>query len=74
MSIDKTTKKDVFDAVDKIEREGIVLHQNGLIVINGKAYPSKKIMRYTKPLANENKDWAYSGEWTVSEVVNFQLY
>jgi DNA polymerase III delta prime subunit len=63
MSIDKITKQHVLDAVDKIEREGIVLEPSIRfdVVINGKAYPPKEIMRYANLLANGTKDWPYSG-------------
>lgn len=63
MSIDKITKQHVLDAVDKIEREGIVLEPSTRfdVVINGKAYPPKEIMRYANLLANGTKDWPYSG-------------
>lgn len=44
MSIDKITKQHVLDAVDKIEREGIVLEPSTRfdVVINGKSYPPKR--------------------------------
>lgn len=63
MSIDKITKQHVLDAVDKIEREGIVLEPSTRfdVVINGKAYPPKEVMRYANLIANGTKDWPYSG-------------
>ncbi|NML23515.1 EVE domain-containing protein [Pseudoflavitalea sp. G-6-1-2] len=63
MSIDKITKQHVLDAVDKIEREGIELKRSRDydVVIDGKAYPPKEIMRYANLLANGTKDWLYSG-------------
>lgn len=63
MSIDKITKQHVLNAVDKIEREGIVLEPSTRfdVVINGKAYPPKEVMRYANLLANGTKDWPYSG-------------
>jgi hypothetical protein len=53
MSIDKITKQHVLDAVDKIEREGIVLEPSTRfdVVINGKAYPPKEIIRYANLLS-----------------------
>ncbi len=63
MSIDKITKQDILDAVEKIEREGIELKRSRDydVVINGKVYPPKEIMRYANLLANGTKDWPYSG-------------
>lgn len=63
MSIDKITKQHVLDAVDKIEREGIVLEPSTRfdVVINGKSYPPKEVMRYANLIANGTKDWPYSG-------------
>ena len=63
MSIDKITKQHVLEAVDKIKREGIVLEPSTRfdVVINGKAYPPKEVMRYANLIANGTKDWPYSG-------------
>jgi hypothetical protein len=63
MSIDKITKQHVLDAVDKIERESIKLIQSRDydVVINGKTYPPKEIMRYANLLANGLKEWPNSG-------------
>ena len=63
MSIDKITKQDILDAVDKIEREGIELRPSREyeVIINGNAYPPKEIMRYANLIANGTKDWPYSG-------------
>ena len=63
MSIDKITKQHVLAAVDKIEREGIVLEPSTRfdVFINGKAYPPKEIMRYANLMANGSKDWPLSG-------------
>lgn len=63
MSIDKITKQHVLDAVDKIEREGIALEPSTRfdVVINGKIYPPKEIMRYANLLANGTKEWPYNG-------------
>jgi hypothetical protein len=63
MSIDKITKQHVLDAVDKIEREGMVLIPSTRfdVVINGKAYPPKEVMRYANLIANGTKYWPYSG-------------
>jgi hypothetical protein len=63
MNFDKITKKHVLDAVAKIEREGIEMEPSTRydVVINGKAYPPKEIMRYANLLANGTKEWPYSG-------------
>ncbi|CAN5187674.1 hypothetical protein BH09BAC2_BH09BAC2_13000 [soil metagenome] len=63
MSVDKITKKHVLDAVAKIEREGIALKTSTKydVVINGKPYPPKEIMRYANLIANGTKEWPYSG-------------
>ena len=59
MSIDKITKQHVLDAVAKIERDGIEMEPSAAfdVVINGKAYPPKEIMRYANLLANGTKEW-----------------
>jgi hypothetical protein len=63
MSFDNITKKHVLDAVAKIEREQILLEPSTRfdVVVNGKKYPPKEIMRYANLLANRTKDWPYSG-------------
>ncbi|MDI3321975.1 EVE domain-containing protein [Pinibacter soli] len=63
MSIDKITKQHVLDAVDKIEREGIALEPStGFdVLINGRSYPPKEIMRYANLHANGTKEWPFSG-------------
>lgn len=63
MKIDKITRRHVLDAVDKIEKEGIILEPSTRfdVVINGKTYPPKEIMRYANLLANGTKEWPYSG-------------
>ena len=63
MSIDKITKQNVLDAVDKMEREGLLLEPSTKfdVIINGKAYPPKEVMRYANLLANGTKEWPYSG-------------
>lgn len=63
MNFDKITKKHVLDAVAKIEREDIEMEPSTKfdVVINGKAYPPKEIMRYANLLSNSTKEWPYSG-------------
>ncbi|MGN7818911.1 McrB family protein [Chitinophaga sp. 22536] len=63
MSIDKITREHVLAAVDKIERENITLQPSTKfdVVINGKAYPPKEIMRYANLMANKTMDWPNSG-------------
>ncbi|MFN8154977.1 MAG: AAA family ATPase [Bacteroidia bacterium] len=63
MSKVKITEQHVFDAVDKIEREGIKLRASTDydVIINGKAYPPKEIMRYANLIANGTKDWTERG-------------
>ncbi|MBN9296300.1 MAG: AAA family ATPase [Filimonas sp.] len=63
MSIDNITKEHVLTAVDKIEQENIPLQPSTKfdVVINGKAYPPKEIMRYANSIANNTMDWPNSG-------------
>jgi|GEM_PF-1979686 len=63
MSIDKITRQHVLDAVAKIESEGIELRPSiGYdVIINGKAYPPKEVMRYANLLANGEKKWPNPG-------------
>jgi len=63
MSIDKITKQHVLSAIEKIEKEGILLEPSTKynVVINGKIYPPKEVMRYANLLANGKKDWPFSG-------------
>lgn len=69
MSIDQITKQHVLDAVDKIEREGILLKSSTRfdVVINGKSYPPKEVMRYANLIANGTMDWPYSGGETTNK-------
>lgn len=70
------TKKNVLDAVDKIEGEGIVLEPSTQfdVVINGKTYPPKEIMRYANLLASGKKEWLYSeGEPTNKYLKDFEF-
>lgn len=63
MSIDKITKQIILDAVEKIEREQIALNPSTRfdVVINGKPYPPKEIMRYANLLANGTFEWKSGG-------------
>jgi hypothetical protein len=63
MSVDKITKADVLNAVEKIEREGLLLEPSTKydVIIQGKSYPPKEIMRYANLLANGKKESDYSG-------------
>lgn len=63
MSVDKITKEHVLKAIDKIEREGIELEPSTKydVIINGKNYPPKEVMRYANMFANGKKDWPFSG-------------
>jgi 5-methylcytosine-specific restriction endonuclease McrBC GTP-binding regulatory subunit McrB len=63
MSVDKINKADVLNAVAKIEREGLLLEPSTKydVIIQGKSYPPKEIMRYANLFANGTKDWPFSG-------------
>ena len=45
------TRRHIFDAVKKIEDEKIELNQSRRydVIINGKAYPPKEVMRFALP-------------------------
>lgn len=59
----RITQQHVLDAVKKIEDENIILEPSTKfdVVINGKNYPPKEIMRYANLLANGVKEWSLSG-------------
>jgi hypothetical protein len=63
MAYENITKQHVLDAIEKIEKEGIILEPSTKfdVIINGKAYPPKEVMRYANLLANGTRDWVYSG-------------
>ena len=63
MSVDNITLRHVLDAVDKIEREGVVLEPSKRydVIIRDKNYPPKEVMRYANLIANGVLDWPYSG-------------
>lgn len=63
MSIDKITKEHILDAVKKIESESIVMKPSTKydVIINGKSYPPKEVMRYANFMANNTKEWTNSG-------------
>ncbi len=63
MTTNNITKQHILDAVYKIELENIILKKSHDfdVIINGKTYPPKEVMRYANLLANGTKDWPYSG-------------
>lgn len=63
MNFDKITRQHVLEAVAKIESEGTVLEDSTRfdVIIEGKPYPPKEVMRYANLLANGSKEWPYSG-------------
>lgn len=60
---DKITRDLIQKAVERIERENIQLEPSTKfdVVINGKAYPPKEIMRYAHELLNGEHIWERSG-------------
>lgn len=60
---DKITKQHILDAVKKIENENIALEPSTKfdVIINGKPYPPKEIMRYAHELMNGEHIWLLSG-------------
>lgn len=60
---DKITKQHILDAVKKIDSETISLEPSTRfdVVINGKAYPPKEVMRYAHELMNGEHIWERSG-------------
>ena len=60
---DKITKQHVLDAVKKIDSESIPLEPSTRfdVIVNGKAYPPKEVMRYAHELMNGEHNWARSG-------------
>lgn len=78
MSIHRITKKHIIDAITKVEQEGIFLEPSTKfdVVINGKNFPPKEIMRYANFLANGTNEWTYSeGEPTNKylRALNFEI-
>jgi 5-methylcytosine-specific restriction endonuclease McrBC GTP-binding regulatory subunit McrB len=63
MDVEKITKEHILQAVDKIDREGVILKSSTKydVIINGKAYPPKEVMRYANMVANGKKNWLFSG-------------
>lgn len=57
------TKEHVLKAIEKIEKENISLipPTRWEVVINGKNYPPKEVMRYAHQKLNGEKVWNYSG-------------
>lgn len=60
---DKITKDLIQKAIDKIEKENIQLKPSTKfdVIINGKAYPPKEVMRYAHELLNGEHIWEHSG-------------
>lgn len=60
---DKITRDLIQKAVEKIEQENIQLEPSTKfdVIINGKAYPPKEIMRYAHELLNGEHIWERSG-------------
>jgi hypothetical protein len=60
---DKITKQNILDAVSKIEAENIELEPSTRfdVIINGKTYPPKEVMRYAHEFMNGEHIWERSG-------------
>ncbi len=60
---DKITKQHILDAVKKIDSETISLEPSTRfdVIVNGKAYPPKEVMRYAHELMNGEHIWERSG-------------
>ncbi|MHA3045525.1 hypothetical protein JSO61_009405 [Riemerella anatipestifer] len=60
---DKITRDLIQKAVERIERENIQLEPSTKfdVIINGKAYPPKEIMRYAHELLNGEHIWERRG-------------
>src|SRR3989304_8945396 len=60
---DKITKQHVLDAIKKIESNNIELEASTRfdVIINGKPYPPKEVMRYAHELMNGKHIWERSG-------------
>lgn len=60
---DKITKQHILDAVKKIDSETISLEPSTKfdVIVNGKAYPPKEVMRYAHELMNGEHIWERSG-------------
>jgi hypothetical protein len=60
---EKITRQQILDAVKKVENEDILLTPStGFdVIINGKPYPPKEVMRYAHELMNGEHIWERSG-------------
>lgn len=60
---DKITKQHILNAVLKIDSETIALEPSTRfdVIVNGKAYPPKEVMRYAHELMNGEHIWKRSG-------------
>lgn len=60
---DKITKQHILDAFKKIDSETISLEPSTRfdVIVNGKAYPPKEVMRYAHELMNGEHIWERSG-------------
>lgn len=63
MSIDNISREHVIRAIQKIESENIALESStGYdVIINGRPYPPKEVMRYANLIANGTKHWPHTG-------------
>ena len=59
----KITKQHILDAVKKIDSETISLEPSTRfdVIVKGKAYPPKEVMRYAHELMNGEHIWERSG-------------
>lgn len=60
---DNITRQHVLDAIEKIENEGIKLNSSTKydVIINGKAYPPKDVMRHSHEMMNGVYTWKKNG-------------
>ncbi|MBK7571726.1 MAG: hypothetical protein IPI10_08920 [Bacteroidetes bacterium] len=60
---DKITKQHILEAIENIEKENLPLKPSSKydVIINGKAYPPKEVMRHAHRIANGNREWLLSG-------------
>ncbi len=60
---DKITKQHILEAIENIEKENLPLKPSSKydVIINGKAYPPKEVMRHAHRIANGNREWQLSG-------------
>lgn len=63
------TREHVLSAIEKIETSGIVLKTGTRweVIINGKAYPPKEVMRYARKQYDGSYDWPNGGGWPTNQ-------